>query len=404
MTTQAPRVLCPFLLVLLVACPAIADGVYFLPVGEAADLAQTRQEAVLAHYDGKTTYVLRTMYTGSPDSFAWVMPLPAIPTDVVAHDTSALFTTLDEITSPVFFSIGPARGCGCSLDTGDAARNGLVTVVASGQAGIFDWAALTSTGANALLTWLNTNGFAVPSSATTILDAYIQQEMFFLAVRVADPANLAPNAQNNVQIPPIQFTCEVTSRFYPMIISRITAAQQTEVLLYVIAPHRAEAANVPNALIDRQSIAADPNSDSGTNYEQLFTDKIAELGGLALITEFASHLDYLSSYDYVNYAVYQADDIVAAWPDIPQDLTDPNGNLTTGLFLTRMRTVLAPNSMTVDFEFQDANTDDSVSREFWFTAASKTGAASLLAQPAALLAVCALFHAGLRRRNRKPHP
>ena len=53
----------------------------------------------------------------------------------------------------------PAQG-GLGLDG--------VEVEARGQAGIFEWAALTSTGSNALLTWLNANGFRVSAEADGI--------------------------------------------------------------------------------------------------------------------------------------------------------------------------------------------------------------------------------------------
>lgn len=366
--------------VLLFPSLLLADGGMFLPIqGEAADLSQTRQEAVLAvHPDGtKVTYVLRSVYSGQASEFAWVLPVPATPTDVAAHPDSTLFLSLDQRTRPTFV-IAPTStgggGCACS-SVGDLGSAGaIVQVEASGKAGIFDWAALTSTGSGALLDWLNANGFAIPATAAPVLDGYVGQGMHFLAVRVREA--VAPASGGQSAIPPIQFTVETPRRFYPMTISQISSAGATEVILYVLAPHRQEAANLPNGLIDPSSLVRDFASESYTNYESLFAQKIADLGGLVLITEFASF----------------APDYVIPWPHVPADLA---GKL---LFLTRMRTLIPRERMTQDFEFRDAADDTEVSNTFTVGPASQAGAA--VGQSLTALAVVSLFCGLLRWSHR----
>jgi len=405
MNRLSSLVVCVFVLVVVYASPVLGDGCFILPVGSAADLSQTRQEAVLAFHDTSVTYVMRTMYTGSPNDFAWVIPVPATPNDVVDHADGALFDELDESTRPRFFTIGAvSRGCGCSADlAGGTSGTSLVTVEASGTAGVFDWAALTSTGADALLGWLNLNGYAVPASAQPFLQTYILQGMHFLAVRIGRPQDLLADAQGQVEIPPLQFTCQTARRYYPMVISRISAASQTEVLLYLIAEHRAEATNVPNGEIPRGDVVRDPNSPSNTNYEALFAAQIAALGGLALITEYAGLLDHLP-YNYSS-SYNATGDVAAAWPNMPQELRDPNDGFRSGLFLTRMRTLLPPERMTVDFEFDAAAADTTVSSEFWISDANQTAAASVFGPPLAVLGAYALCCAAVRhRRGRRPPP
>ncbi len=209
--------------VLLVPSLLRADGGFFYLTGQAADLAQTRQEALLAVHPGgdKVTYVVRNLYNGQASEFAWVMPVPDTPTDVVAQDSSALFEGLDAATRPNF-RISPAYtggggGCACGCPTAGTqagTSSEIVQVEASGQAGIYDWAALASTGSDALLGWLNTNGYSVPDAAGPVLDVYIGQGMHFLAVRVRE--NTTPTAGGQSEIPPIQFTVETARRFYPM--------------------------------------------------------------------------------------------------------------------------------------------------------------------------------------------
>ena len=129
------------------------------------------------------TYVLGSRYVGEPEDFAWVVPIPTTPTDVVAHESRLLFDHLSELTRPRFFlyEADPYQGDGF-VDAGGGAAgdeertNELVEVEAEGQAGIFAWAALTSTGTDALMGWLDANGFAVPPEADRILGRYIEQE------------------------------------------------------------------------------------------------------------------------------------------------------------------------------------------------------------------------------------
>ncbi|MHC4444245.1 MAG: DUF2330 domain-containing protein [Planctomycetota bacterium] len=365
----------------------LADGGMFVRIGETADLAQTRQEVVMAfHRDAadtadQATYVLRSRYSGNPESLAWVIPVPATPTNVTAHQDGTLFDNLEQETEPVFTIIFPSSGIGCVCApalTGQGGQGGLVTVEASGQAGIFNWSALTSTGGTALLTWLNNNGFALPTGATEILNGYILLDMHFLAVTVNKPSAIQQDANGGIEIPPIQFTCQTTQRFYPIAISQISAASQTEIIIYILANHRAAAANVQNGVIDPNAVIYDANSSSLTNYEALFTQKIADLGATGLITEYADQ--------------YSIDN--TTWPDAPSGAN----NLS---FLTRMRTVLASANMAnLDYQFQDAANDETVSRYFSVSASTGTEAASLAGQSLVAFLLFGFLRAATKRRNR----
>jgi len=374
------------------ASTLLADGGFILPQGAAADLAQTRQEVLLAIHDdnaggaAQVTYVLGTSYTGGPAEFAWVLPVPTTPTNVTAHETGGLFDSLDNMTEPTFIITGlstQGRGLACIAcgpTVGSMGQEGtLVVVEARGQAGIFEWAALTSTGSNALLNWLNQNSFNVPAEAANVLDRYIQQGMHFLALRVREPDQVTGSGDGAIEIPPIQFTCQTTRRFYPMAISQISAAEETEVVVYVLAGHRVQAANVANGLIDPEALRYDAASPSLSNYESLFTQTIAGLGGVALITEYVGRV--------------WTDDLSAPWfwPAAP-------AGLPLGMFLTRLRTVIARDRMTLDFEFQDAADDGAVSRDFWIDAGAGANAGAAAGLPLAMLLLCGLFLMAAKRR------
>jgi hypothetical protein len=378
---------------LLAATSAFGDGgffYYFHEEGEAANLAQTRQEVLMAFYDGATnglpqaTYVLRTQYSGDPSDFGWVIPIPATPTDVVALEDSDLFDRLDTRTKPQFDISGVImHGGGCSLACASVGGpSGLeseeIEIEARGKAGIFDWVALTSTGSTALLDWLNQNNFMVSTNADDVLDDYIQAGRHFLAIRVSEPEQLNTNGTGDINIPPIQFTCQTSERFYPMAISQVSADDETEVLVYIIAEHRAQAANASNVLIDPEQVRYDPTSPSNTNYEDLFTQAVSAHGGTALVTEY-----------------------VQPTPSLPWTQAPPE---VAGLgFLTRMRTVIAREDMNLDYQFKDAATDQTVSSSFSVDISDEASAAAVTGPPLAVLLAFAALRGvrGRRARGRR---
>lgn len=365
----------------------IADGGFFMPLGEVADLAQSRQEVLIAFYDAGVVqpasdhalYVLRSRYQGTPpETLAWVIPVPATPTDVVAHQNDELFEGLDEFTRPRFIlATGSSSfGCGClAADAGAGnAQSGLVVVEAQGEAGLFDWAALTSTGAGALLDWLNQNGFEVPSSAIDVLGTYIEDDMHFLAVRVREPGQMEADGDGGIAIPPIQFTCATGRRFYPMAISQVSAGAETEVLIYVLSEQRVEVADVANVTIDGEKLRYDPASESLTNYEALFAAALAESDAPVLVTEFAG-----------------------SWYGEPSWVTAPPAVLELA-YLTRLRTVLTPAQMDRDFEFREAESQDSVYPDYWLGESEVADAAMTLSAVSFVALTYAGFAALLKRR------
>ncbi len=395
MGKRAVVVLDGVLACVLAAAPAMGDGCLISSTQQTQSgrLAQTRQEVLMMVDEGGTdemdiwtppsvTYVLRSRYTGNAAEIAWVLPIPTTPTDVVAHVSNTLFEALSRATSPKFYIPGPPRTgmpCGCAA-AGDSTRaTGLVNVEASGQAGVYDWAALTSGGSTALVDWLNTNGFGVPQDAEPILQPYIDQGWHFLAVRVR-PGGLVFSAATHRDIPPIQFKCETSRRVYPLVISRISAAESTELVVYVAGAHYAQVKNAPNGIIEKTRLALDSRNPSGTNYEDVFAETVAGLGGPALITEWT--------------------DVVQAWTfedgwGTPLALNE----LPEGTHLTRLRTVLTREQMDRDLEFE--NTPDDTRRvEGYFFVGPEWWMASAAARPGAGLGVMAVAAMALKRRTR----
>ncbi|MEW6253044.1 MAG: DUF2330 domain-containing protein [Planctomycetota bacterium] len=347
---------------LLCASPsaAYADGCLITSISErhTANLAQSRQEVMMVLEGGtaaagaeaapKVTYILGSQYTGDAADLVWVIPTPATPENVSAHLDDRLFRALAEVTAPSFYIPGPARyqsPCGCASAGDASALTTVVEVEASGRAGAFDWTALTSGGGAALVDWLSEHGYGVPPEAAPVLQPYIDQGWHFLALRIQRPLAVLAVAARKA-IPPIQFTCETNRRVYPLAISRISAAGATELLVYIVADHRAQAGNAPNATIAEGELALDSANPSGTTYEDVFAARIAALGGPAAITEWSALVE---------------DWTFSRWSGTGIDALQRM----TGRRLTRLRTVLGSAQMDRDLEFVDAPADAPVAGQFY---------------------------------------
>jgi hypothetical protein len=136
-------------------------------------------------------------YTGSPSSFAWVLPISGTVT--VGLSADILFTSLDQTTQTQIFPPPqncppPPSYCGSSSSSGfggaaapaaDNADAGSVTVLKHDVVGPYDTVQLAATTPQALENWLSTNGYALPTDVQAVVDAYQQANFNFLAMRLA---------------------------------------------------------------------------------------------------------------------------------------------------------------------------------------------------------------------------
>ena len=95
------RVLVPVGLVLAFALapPALADGCFFKNRGFPVPPSIPAQRALIVHRDGKELLVVESTLDAEGQTFGWVLPLPARPTDLREATPGAL-DTLDLATRP----------------------------------------------------------------------------------------------------------------------------------------------------------------------------------------------------------------------------------------------------------------------------------------------------------------
>ena len=154
----------------------------------------------------ETTLYDEIQYSGSPSTFAWVLPIRGTVT--IGLSSKSLFDALEQVTQTDVIAppqpICPASSCVCyqgassspggvlSTTGGNSTTGGggspappPVTVIAEQTVGPFETVQLQSTDPNALDAWLSANGYAIPADVQPIIAAYVSDGFDFLALKLA---------------------------------------------------------------------------------------------------------------------------------------------------------------------------------------------------------------------------
>lgn len=215
-------------------------------------------------------------------------------------------------------------------------------MIAQGEAGGLSYAVLDAGAGQPLLDWLDAEGYRVPAEALPAIEWYTgstEVDWRFVAIRVTDAERVT--ALDVRTIPPVELTVRADRPRYPMVISSVSAAPISEVVIYTLAATAQVPVEQGVFTIAESELVPDANP-SGTNYEDLVSAGIAARGPGALVLE---HVGGWSPSDSV-------------WPDAPWGPSEQ-------LVLTRMRTLLAPDEMTFDYLFEAAPAIGEVSSDFW---------------------------------------
>jgi len=181
-------------------------------------MQETDQKAVIFYDKGVETMVLSITFKGDANDFAWVVPVPSKPT--VQKGSDKLFTSLQALTA--YTQTLPNLGLG--LGAAEDLEKGGVTVIETKQIEYYDVTTLSSTDKDSLTKWLNDNGYNFPSSASYILDSYIQNNWYFVAMKI-NPESLGwSNVSQQLRTGhavPVALSFETKNIVYPLKISSV---------------------------------------------------------------------------------------------------------------------------------------------------------------------------------------
>src|SRR5271165_1633817 len=177
------------------AKPAQACGGCFQPPSQSGDVI-TDEKMIFRVSPQATTLYDEIEYSGSPQSFGWVLPIRGPVT--VGLSSDAMFQAFEQATATTIVApyLAPCPSCGCAnaptggfggssgSSSGGAGEDAGVTVIGQQTVGPYDTVQLQSTDPNALNNWLTANGYVVPSGFQPTIAAYVAEGFDFLALKL----------------------------------------------------------------------------------------------------------------------------------------------------------------------------------------------------------------------------
>jgi hypothetical protein len=254
-------------LVVIAARDARACGGCFHPPPQPTQVASdiTDERMLLAVSQTQTTLYDQIRYSGSPSSFAWVLPIKGTVT--VGLSADVLFDSVDALTATQIEP--PASSCpqpqcnnsggGCmgAASTNDFASGNAgggwpppVTVTKQENVGPYATVQLHSKDSSALAAWLGGNGFVIPADVTPVLEAYVNEGFDFLALK------LLPN-QGVQAMRPVRVTSPGAGFSLPLRMAAIGTGATVGITIWVVSDGRYEPQNFPFFHIDDAALVWD---------------------------------------------------------------------------------------------------------------------------------------------------
>jgi hypothetical protein len=246
---------------------------------------QSAERLIFAVSPGLVTLYEQIHYTGSPKDFAWVLPVPAVPTVGTAQIN--LFQDLDQQTAPRFYTPSTPN-CGFNGGTGAAApsqRSGSVNVYGSGTVGPYNYNVIGSSNPQALAQWLTDHHYKIPAESQVEMQPYIAAHMFFLAMRLQGSAGIQDMTPVRITYANVGLSVTI-----PLRMATPMGKEPLGVQVWIFAKSR----YVPQ---NYQTLQLDYNRLATTSYPALVNQAVSKVGGHGFVTEYAQPTSNLSASD-----------------------------------------------------------------------------------------------------------
>ena len=255
---------------------------------------------------------IQILYTGDAAKFSWVVPVDAMPT--LSTGSDRLFTALANVTQPRFQATNQTSGTclsmpfpgaggagggfgstGAAGSTGTAGTSGGGGVMVSfqGAVGPFDAAVIKSDNSVELRKWLTDNGYVVSDQAVGLIDAYVTENKYFVALKLLNGVGVR-------SIQPIVLTFKGVEACVPLRLTAIAANPNMPVLVWVLGEERVAPRGFYEIKIDEMRINW---MSAGSNYfgaNGLVSLAANEAGGKAFVTEYAGPSTVARAQVYMN--------------------------------------------------------------------------------------------------------
>ena len=299
--TMLPTILLAAMISLLGVQEARSCGGFFCqvtPINQAGEQIIFRKDGTMI------TAVVLIQYEGDAEDFSWVVPTPTNPEFAVGSEL--VFGPLELVTRPQFNLNREGSECERNLDffddfavtdsaeslegnDGGAADND-VQVVQQVAVGPFDIQVVTSTESDALARWLEENDYEIGERGPELIDDYVRDGMFFVAVRLQQNQGVG-------DLQPLILRYESEEFMIPIKLTAVAANDNMGVIAWLLGESRGVPLNylhvVPNyTRLDWYS----GTTNAYGSYQTLITTAMDEAGGQGFATDYAGRdLDIVSS-------------------------------------------------------------------------------------------------------------
>ncbi len=250
----------------LAAGAAIAGVISLLPVNDAAACGGcfqppvpptqvasdiTDERMLLTVSPTQTTLYDQIEYSGSPSSFAWVLPIHGTVT--VGLSADILFDVVDALTAtqvhPPPSNCPPPPNCsgGCGFSASSNAGSGFgaskdtggtVSVTKQQNVGPYATVQLHATDSSALDSWLAQNNFEVPDAEAPVIAQYVAEGFDFLAMKLLPDESVKA-------MRPVRVTSTGASFSLPLRMAAIGTGATVGITIWVLSDGRYEPQNFP---------------------------------------------------------------------------------------------------------------------------------------------------------------
>lgn len=213
----------------------LAIGLTFIPFNTKADggvfprpnywVRESGQKAVIFYEKGRETLILSITFKGDAKDFGWVIPVPQKPE--VTKGSDEIFTSLQEITQK-YKRYGYENVLMAPMMSGARLEAPLVTVIETKKIDYYDITVLSATDAQALTKWLSDNGYQYPEESAYILNDYIDNQWYFVAVKISPEVEGAKEVVKGLKeghATPLKIEFDSEAIIYPLRISAIEVSQ-----------------------------------------------------------------------------------------------------------------------------------------------------------------------------------
>ena len=218
----------------------VADGCFVIPKfvwDKHRDINEPTQKAIIVHGAGQEELILQVKYDGPLEEFGWLIPVPNLPT--VKKGSMECFYELSKFTQKKMEPRWQYNSASLSKGAhGGEEEEPPVKVVEIKTVGAYDIAVLSTKNAVALENWLKTNQFALPDNATDVIDSYVKQGWYFIAVKInLKNGSLYSTAKQLAggELNPLQVSFASERCVFPLKISSLNHTP-SEVQVYVLSP------------------------------------------------------------------------------------------------------------------------------------------------------------------------